>query len=57
MMKAFSRTRSRKELLTIHMKFVLFVIIAILFWNSNGARQVTAESFTTVADFISPETK
>jgi|TARA_B100000085_G_scaffold9695_1_gene8483 hypothetical protein len=57
MMKAFARTRSRKELLTIHMKFVLFVIIAILFWNSNGARQVTAESFTTVADFISPETK
>lgn len=55
MMKAFARTRSSKELLTIHMKFVLFVVIAILFWNSNGARQFTAESFNTLADVVQPD--
>ena len=55
MMKAFARTRSRKELLTIHMKFVLFVVIAILFWNSDGARQFTAESFNTLADVVQPD--
>ena len=55
MIKALSKKRSSKELLTIHMKFVLFVVIAILFWNSNGARQFTAESFNTLADVVQPD--
>ena len=37
------------------MKFFLFVIIAILFWNSDGARQFTAESFNTLADVVQPD--
>jgi len=56
-MKAFARTRSRKELLSIHMKFILLVIIGTLLWNNNSARQFTSENLNTVADFISPETK
>jgi len=54
-MNALSKKRSSKELLTIHMKFALFVIIAILFWNSDGARQFTAESFNTLADVVQPD--
>ena len=37
------------------MKFALFVVIAILFWNSDGARQFTAESFNTLADVVQPD--
>jgi hypothetical protein len=37
------------------MKFALFVVIAILFWNSNNARQFTAESFNTLADVVQPD--
>tara|TARA_B100000287_G_scaffold391757_1_gene403630 strand:- start:72 stop:245 length:174 start_codon:yes stop_codon:yes gene_type:complete len=54
-MNALSKKRSSKELLTIHMKFALFVVIAILFWNSDGARQFTAESFNTLADVVQPD--
>ena len=55
MIKTLSKKRSSKELLTIHMKFALFVVIAILFWNSDGARQFTAESFNTLADVVQPD--
>ena len=54
-MNTLSKKRSSKELLTIHMKFALFVVIAILFWNSDGARQFTAESFNTLADVVQPD--
>ena len=57
MMKAFARTRSRKELLTIHMKFILLVIIGALLWNNNSARQFTSESFNSLSEFIEPETE
>jgi len=56
-MKAFARTRSRKELLSIHMKFILLVIIGALLWNNNSARQFTSESFNSLAEFIEPETE
>lgn len=55
MIKALSKKKSSKELLSIHMKFALFVVIAILFWNSDDARQFTAESFNTLADVVQPD--
>ena len=53
-MKALSKQRSSKELLTIHMKFLLVVIIGVLLWNNNEARNVTSDVLQTASDFIEP---
>ena len=54
MMKAFSRTRSRSNLLSIHMKFVLLVIIGALLWTNNDARNFTADRLNDAAEFVRP---
>jgi len=53
MIKTLSKKRSA-NFYANQVKFFLFVIIAILFWNSDGARQFTAESFNTLADVVRP---
>ena len=55
MFAALSKSRSRTELLTIHMKFVLLVIIGVLLWNSNDARKFTADVLTEAAEIVRPE--
>ena len=55
-MKALSKQRSSKELLSFHMKFLLVVIIGVLLWNNNEARKVTADSLNNIADIIEPDT-
>ena len=54
MLKALSKSRSSNELLSIHMKFVLCVIIGVLLWNSTDARQFTSNVLEGAADFIEP---
>jgi hypothetical protein len=39
------------------MKFALLVIIGILLFNNNDARQFTAERLYDAADFIDPRTQ
>ena len=55
MFAAFNKTRSRTELLTIHMKFVLLVIIGVLLWNNNDARKFSADVLIEAAEIIRPD--
>ena len=55
-MKALSKQRSSKELLTIHMKTVLVVIIGVLLWQSTDARKFTANVLQTASEIIEPDT-
>ena len=57
MFAALSKKRSRTDLLTIHMKFVLLVIIGALLWNNNDARKFTADVLTEAAEIVQPEPK
>ena len=54
MIKALSKQRSSKELLSIHMKTVLIVIIGVLLWQSTDARKFTANVLQQASDFIEP---
>ena len=55
MIKSLSKPRSKSNLITIHMKFILLVIIGALLWNSNEARQFTSDQLQNASDFIQPE--
>jgi len=55
MIKSLSKSRSKSNLITIHMKFILLVIIGALLWNSNEARQFTSDSLQQASDFIQPQ--
>ena len=39
------------------MKFVLVVIIGALLWNSNDARQFTADVLQDASEIVRPESK
>jgi hypothetical protein len=52
---SLSKTRSPKELLTIHMKFLLVVIIGLLLWNNNDARKFTSNMLQQASDLIEPQ--
>ena len=54
MFETLSKPRSKSNLITIHMKFILLVIIGALLWNSNEARQFTSDSLQSMSDFIEP---
>ena len=55
MIKSLSKPRSKSNLITIHMKFILLVIIGALLWNNNQARQFTSDSLQQASDFIQPD--
>ena len=55
MIKSLSKPRSKSNLIHIHMKFILLVIIGALLWNSNEARQFTSDTLQQASDFIQPE--
>ena len=55
MIKSLSKPRSKSNLITIHMKFILLVIIGALLWNNNDARQFTSDQLQNASDFIQPE--
>ena len=54
MIKSLTKTRSA-NFYANQVKFLLFIVVAVLFWNSNGARQFTANSFNTLADIVQPD--
>ena len=54
MIKTLSKQRSSKELLNIHMKTVLVIIIGVLLWNNNDARMITSDALQSASDFIQP---
>ena len=55
MIKSLSKPRSKSNLIHIHMKFILLVIIGALLWNNNVARQFTSDQLQNASDFIQPE--
>ena len=55
MFKALSKKRSSNDLLSIHMKFLLLVIIGALLWNNNDARYFTADMLQQASDLIEPQ--
>lgn len=57
MLKSLSKRRSSSELLSFHMKFALVVIIGVLLWNSNDARQFTSDVLSDASEFIRPDSK
>ena len=54
MIQTLSKKRSSRELLNIHMKTVLVVIIGVLLWQSTDARKFTSNVLQTASDFIEP---
>tara|TARA_B100002019_G_scaffold214591_1_gene187169 strand:+ start:299 stop:514 length:216 start_codon:yes stop_codon:yes gene_type:complete len=54
MFQTLSKKRSSQELLNIHMKTVLVVIIGVLLWQSTDARKFTSNVLQTASDFIEP---
>ena len=54
MIRTLSKKRSSKDLLSIHMKFLLIVACGFLFYTSNNARTVAADSLITIAEYIQP---
>ena len=54
MIRTLSKKRSSKELLSIHMKTALIIIIGILLWQSTDARKFTANVLQQASDFIEP---
>ena len=57
MIRTLSKPRSKSNLITIHMKFILLVIIGALLWNNNDARQFTSDQLQSMSDFIEPNTQ
>ena len=55
MIRTLSKPRSKSNLINIHMKFILLIIIGALLWNNNQARQFTSDSLQQASDFIQPE--
>ena len=56
MLSTLNKQRSSKEHLIIHMKFVLLVIIGVLLYNSNDARQFTSDALKNASEIIAPQT-
>ena len=57
MIAALSKTRSRSQLLTIHMRFLLLTILVIVCYNSNDARFFISDQLNNVSDIIDPNRK
>ena len=55
MIKTLSKKRSSKELLTIHMKTALVIVIGVLLWQSTDARKFTSNMLQQASDFIEPQ--
>jgi len=55
MLSALSKPRSSSNLLSIHMKFLLLIVIGVLLWNSDKAREFTSEQLNNASEFIAPD--
>ena len=55
MIKTLSKKRSSKELLTIHMKTALVIVIGVLLWQSTDARKFTSNMLQQASDLIEPQ--
>ena len=55
MLKSLSKTRSKSNLITIHMKFVLLVVIGVLLYNSNDARFFISDQLNNASEMIRPD--
>lgn len=53
MLKALTKTRPAK-FYSNQVKFLLLIVIAVLFWNSNDARRFTADRLNDAAEVIRP---
>ena len=51
MMKALTKSRPANYYAN-QVKVLLLIVIAILFWNSEGARNFTADTFNNAAQII-----
>jgi len=53
MIRALNKKRSA-NFYANQVKFLLFIVIAVLFWNSNGARQFTADMLYNASAIVQP---
>ena len=53
MFKALTKTRSA-NFYANQVKFLLFIVIAVLFWNSDDARRFTADRLNDAAEIVRP---
>jgi len=54
MLKALTKTRSA-NFYANQVKVLLLIVIAVLFWNSNDARNFTADRLNDAAEFVRPD--
>ena len=55
MIKTLSKKISSKELLNIHMKTALVIVIGVLLWQSTDARKFTSNMLQQASDLIEPQ--
>jgi len=55
MFKALSKSRSRSNLLSIHMKFILLVITAVCLWQNPGFRRFGADALQEGSNLMRPD--
>jgi len=55
MFASLSKKRSKSNLLTIHMRFLLLVVIGVLIYNSNDARFFISDQLNNASEMIRPD--
>jgi len=55
MFATLSKKRSKSNLITIHMKFLLLVIIGVLIYNSNDTRFFISDQLNNAAEIVRPD--
>ncbi|QIN97166.1 hypothetical protein [Synechococcus phage S-H25] len=54
MWKSLTKTRSAK-FYSNQVKFLLLIVVAVLFWNSTDARRFTGSMLYNLGDIVQPE--
>ena len=55
MLASLSKKRSHSNLISIHMRFLLLVIIGVLVYNSNDARFFISDQLNNASEIIRPD--
>ena len=55
MFASLSKTRSPNNLISIHMRFLLLIVIGVLIYNSNDARFFISDQLNNASEVIRPD--
>ncbi len=55
MFASLSKKRSHSNLISVHMKFLLLIVIGVLIYNSNDARFFISDQLNNASEIIRPD--